>query len=214
MRPQCFPLPSLFKPNDIAKTIKSKIYEGRLAAFGELFASNKADLESVLTVHTALGVDSANQKLDGQKDQLQRIESKLDMMLVFRRLDTPREKDVQKFIEDNGGAKSCIDKDDLLTELVSKSGESVSLSDGAPGRRGRDDIALTRKKLNKELTEDVDELLKKNLQLFERKLDIQEKRLSDTIHESEGRVISVFLSGAHDRIIDEVCSPRNSGMIG
>lgn len=185
-----------------AKTIKSKIYESRLAEFGQLFEDNKEELQRALTAHTALGVDSANRKLDGQTEQLQRIEQKIDMMMVFRKLDTSREKEVQQFIDDHGGAKNVIDNERLLNDLVKKSGESVI--DQGSGRRGDGGIKETQQMLQKELKEDVDELLKKNISLFERKLDMQEKRLASHIHESEGNILSAIFSGSHERIMDTV----------
>lgn len=194
-----------------AKTIKSKIYESRLANYAGLFADHRAELDRALAIRTALGVDSANSKLDGQEKQLHSVEQKLDMvLLLFRKLDTPRERDVQKFIEENGGAEACIKKDDLLNGLIAKSGESFAgLSEHAPGRR-IDDLTVARQKLNKELAEDFDEALKKNLVLFEGKLDLQSKHLVDAMKIERNHIIAALSSGAHDRIIDPVSCPPKS----
>lgn len=169
--------------NSTAKRIKSFKYEGRLAAFGVKFEENRAALDRALTMHTAIGVDTVNQKLD----QI--------ILVLFRKLDTPREKDVQKFIDENGGVKACIDKDELLAKLVGKSGESLSPRSGGTGQGG-DDLGAMRKTLNRELQEDIDQVLKQNLALFGRKLDIQSDRLD--------YIISILHSGAHDKILDPV----------
>lgn len=183
-----------------AKTIKSKIYESRLAGYASLFSDHRTEIERALTIHTALGVDTANLKLDNQDKKLRSIEDKLDMMLLFRKLDSPREKDVQKFMDENGGAKACIEKDELLNKLIAKSGESIATySEHAPGKRS-DDLTAARKKLNKELLEDLDEALKKNLVLFERKLDV----LTDSIKREAEHIITAIFSGAHDKISDTV----------
>ncbi|KAF9462351.1 hypothetical protein BDZ94DRAFT_1322722 [Collybia nuda] len=190
------------KKGFLAKTVKSSIYEARLAEYATLFVEHRKSLELSLAMHTSLGVDSANQKLDGQGDRLRSIEEKLDMLLLFRKLDTPREKDVQKFIEDNGGAKACINNPELLEELVSKSGESLSRFSGRETGRRSNELPDIKKKLLKELGEDIDDALKRNMVLFERKLDIQSKQLTEAVQQESDHIITTLLSGAHDRITD------------
>jgi hypothetical protein len=189
----------------VAKTVKASKYESRLAEYGTIFVDHRKSLEMGLAFHTSLGVDSANQKLDGQNHQLQTIEEKLDMIFLFRKLDTPREKDVLKFIDDHGGAKACISNDELLEELVVKSGESLSRFGGRESGRRSNDLPDIKKRLVKELQEDIDEALGRNMVLFERKLDVQSKQLADTVRQESDHIISKLMSGAHDRITDPVC---------
>ncbi|KAJ7140785.1 hypothetical protein C8R44DRAFT_237363 [Mycena epipterygia] len=186
------------KKSFLAKTLKSKIYEGRLAGYVTMFANQKKDISFALQMHTALGVGEANKKLDGQDVHLKLIEDKMEAL--FRKLDTPRERDVQKFIDEKGGAKACVDNDGTLQELVSKSGESIAGID--PTRSGSGDLALAKKILNKELAEDVDEAFKKNMKLFDRKLDMQSKQLTDTINMTGEHIIHVLSGGAHEKILD------------
>ncbi|KAJ7090797.1 hypothetical protein B0H15DRAFT_836939 [Mycena belliarum] len=186
------------KKSFLAKTLKSKIYEGRLAGYVTTFANHKKDVGFALKLHTALGVDAANKKLDGQDVHLKVIEEKMEAL--FRKLDTARERDVQKFIDEQGGAKACVENDGTLQELVSKSGESIAGMD--PARAGTGDLALAKTMLNKELAEDVDQAFKKNLKLFDRKLDMQSKQLTDTINLTGEHIISVLSSGAHEKILD------------
>ncbi|GLB44990.1 hypothetical protein LshimejAT787_1900680 [Lyophyllum shimeji] len=190
------------KKGFLAKTVKASVYEARLADFATLFVEHRKTLELSLSIHTSLGVDSANQKLDNQNGRLQTIEEKLDMMILFRKLDTPREKDLQKFIEEHGGAKACIANDELLEELVAKSGESLSRFPGREFGRRSNDLPDIKKRLLKEMQEDIDEAFNRNMVLFERKLDIQNKQLSNIVQEEADHIISTLLSGAHDRITD------------
>lgn len=189
-----------------AKTIKSTIYENRLAEFSRIFIEHRKYLFLQLSLHSSLGVDNANQKLDTQGDRLRAIEKKINIMLLFRKLDTPREKDVIKFIEDSGGAKACIANDELLEELVSRSGESLSRFPAGRDHSGRRSTELPdmKKKLMKELQEDIDEAFNRNMVLFERKLDIQSKQLAETMQEESEHIITTLLAGAHDRISDPV----------
>ncbi|TFK65241.1 hypothetical protein BDN72DRAFT_207076 [Pluteus cervinus] len=191
------------KKSFLAKTLKSKIYEGRLAEYGATFESNKTEIQRSLSMHTARGVDAANEKLDAQGLKIDSMEGKIDQVLqIFRKLDTPREKEVQKFLEENGGPKACVEKDELLAKLVTKSGETLSAVSGSILRRGGDDMGNARKALSKELQEDVDEMFKKNIVVFERKLDMQFAQLEDTIHQSSMYIITALRSGAHEKIMD------------
>ncbi|TFK44065.1 hypothetical protein BDQ12DRAFT_593650, partial [Crucibulum laeve] len=189
------------KKGFLAKTVKASVYETRLADFGTLFVDHRKKLELSLALHTSLGVDAANEKLDSQKHHLEAIEEKLDMILLFRKLDTPRERDVHKFIEEHGGVKTCIYDDELLEELILKSGESLSRISGRDARKSND-LPDIRKRLSKELQEDIDEAFNRNMVLFERKLEMQSKQLTETVQQESDHIINTLLAGAHDRIID------------
>jgi len=129
------------------------------------------------------------------------------MIAIFRSLDSPRERDVQRFLRENGGVKACISQDELLEQLIIKSGESISGSSQISGKetaRRTNDLPSMRKKLFKELAEDLDEVLSRNMVLFERKLEMQSKQLTETIKVESDHIISSLLSGAHDRITDPV----------
>ncbi|KAG6908712.1 hypothetical protein DXG01_003645, partial [Tephrocybe rancida] len=190
------------KKGFLAKTVKSTIYENKLSKFATTFMQHRSALELALKVHTSLGIDSANDKLNVLGSQLQDVDQKLDMLLLFRKLDTPRERDILKFIEAHGGPKACILDEGLLEELVMKSGESLSRFPGREGGRRSNGLPELKKRLLKEFQEDIDEALSRNMVLFERKLDMQSKQLTDLVHDEADYIISAVLSGAHDRITD------------
>lgn len=183
-------------------------YEHKLASYAALFDGRKEELKFALSVHTALGVDSANEKLDKQAVQLDSIEK--NMMMIFRQLDTPREKEVMQFVQDNGGAKACVDKDDLLKQLVAKSGESMSSVSARGNANKGEELASARKSLLKEIAEDLDQALNRNLELFEGKLSIQGQQISEALRRESAQIIGIFLSGSHQRIQDPVSVYLNS----
>ncbi|TFK64975.1 hypothetical protein BDN72DRAFT_962870 [Pluteus cervinus] len=175
------------KKSFLARTLKSKIYESRLADYGSKFESNKTEIQRCLSMHTARGVDTANEKLDAQGLKIDEMTSKFDQVLtVFRQLDSPREVEIQRFFEENGGVKACIEDDELLYTLVSKGGQEAS--------EAGDDLLKTRKVLLKEFHEDIDKMLEDHTVLFQGKLDIQSKQL-DAIQ-------AILTSGSHDKIVD------------
>ncbi|PBK70525.1 hypothetical protein ARMSODRAFT_1035308 [Armillaria solidipes] len=141
------------------------------------FLEHREAIVFALQSHMALGVESANAKLDVQNKNLMSMHRKLDE--IFRKLDTAREKDIWKFIETKGGPKACIDNEHLLHELVEKSGEGIA---GVLGQQSDETWAKAKDKLQtamrKELAEDVELALKRNFAEFEKKLTIQ-SRISD-----------------------------------
>jgi hypothetical protein len=191
-----------------ARTVKASVYENRLAEFAQKFVDHKSTLKLSLSLHTTIGVDAANAKLHHHGEMLKSIHKKLDMVMIFRKLDTPRERDVQKHIEEHGGIKACLMNEQYLEELVAKSGDSLSRISGRSGGSGRrsNDLPEIRKRLLKEMQEDVDETFARNLVLFERKLDMQNKQLSDMMRQQSDHLITALTAGAHDRINDPVCS--------
>ncbi|KAF9447906.1 hypothetical protein P691DRAFT_775794 [Macrolepiota fuliginosa MF-IS2] len=188
------------KKSFLSRVLKSKIYEHRLAGWAKVFVNYTLELDRAVTVHIALGVDGANQKLDKQQVTLKGIEN--SMLEIFRKLETPREREVAKFLEDNGGAKACIEKDSLLLKLVAKTGDSISSIAQRPNPKGSDEVGAARKNLLKELTEDVDEIFRKNLAVYEAKMAIQSQQVVDVVERQGYQIMSVLLSGTHDKIKD------------
>ncbi|KAF8996992.1 hypothetical protein BDQ17DRAFT_1363767 [Cyathus striatus] len=129
---------------------------------------------------------------------------------LFKRLDTPKEREIRMIIEGKGGAGACLDDESVLQELVSKSeddsfrrrdkdhysrGASISESNAVTSIQDIQNI------LRQELLEDLDEVLNKNLELFKGKLDIQNKEIKDSIEKQGDRIIS-YISGGHEKIIN------------
>ncbi|KAF9009703.1 hypothetical protein BDQ17DRAFT_1348671 [Cyathus striatus] len=170
------------KKSFLRKYLKAHLYEARLAAYASHFADLKSELSFAIGVHTTLGVDSANAKLDDQRMTLESMQSRLQEILV--RLDTPREREVRSIIEDNRGATACIQNTQILNELVEKTGEN---SDGSSSVKEDVDITTIQESLFKELAEDIDTAFKQNFALS---------------RETSGDKILAYFSGGHERIVD------------
>lgn len=65
--------------------LKGPIWEPKLLAFVQTFTKRRGELEFSLTIHTAVGVDSANIKLDEVAERQQamdaQLQAKMDLML-------------------------------------------------------------------------------------------------------------------------------------
>ncbi|KAF8882715.1 hypothetical protein BD779DRAFT_1674867 [Infundibulicybe gibba] len=177
------------KKSFLSKMIKSKIYEERLAGYATLFEENRAALMGLLSVHSALGVDQANIKLNEHGEKLLSVANKLDK--------------IADLIHKQRRREGCIDNDSLLTKLLEQGGEPLPTAGDQPiTGKGGENLKSARERLLKELSEDVDEVIQKNLVLFERKLEIQQKQLESTIREERKHILTTLSSGAHDRILN------------
>ncbi|KAF5378421.1 hypothetical protein D9757_011131 [Collybiopsis confluens] len=167
------------------------LHEEKLS-FGAKFAQHREDLALALNVQAALGVDIVDQKLDGLTKQNESLQ--MTMIEIFKKLDTPREIEAKRYIEDLGGPKQCLKDEGLGAFHVRRTGDDDK------------DFETARKKLLQDFSEDLDQAFNRNLSFFERKMDMQCKQMQNIIEESlhnEGLLIlSVLKAGIHDRIID------------
>jgi hypothetical protein len=189
------------------KVLKSPTWEGRLTDFVTIFEQHRASIVFALSVHTSLGVDTANRVLAGVHQNVESTDEKLTMLLLFRTLDSPYEKELMKVIAAKGGAKACLSDDVALEELMVFQRSKKAASRGAKPSTSADRVALDQMK--KEMKEDLGDSLRKNMEIFGRKLEVQKRQL---LQEMEGvvgregdRIISA-LAGPLDLIIDSVSS--------
>ena len=89
----------LFHP---VRFLKSPFYEGELADYVKSFAEHRQRIQFEISLFTKLGIDKANESLV----YLTRVSENVNanVLALFRKLDTPQEKDVRKFVTENGGA--------------------------------------------------------------------------------------------------------------
>jgi histone H3/H4 len=115
-----------------------------------------------------------------------RVEFKVDSLLSFlHRLESPREKEAVRFIESNGGIENCIHHDGLLEELLTKTGEHIE-------DMSEEETKKLKTQLAKELTENVEELLKKNMANFEGMLRVQNNNIQHMSHVMENSTSQIM----------------------
>jgi len=105
----CFPV----------KVLKGPVYEARLAEYATIFTNRQKDIEFALLVHTTLSLDSAIRTLSDVHESVRSTDDKFNMVLLFRRLDSPGEKELIKLVESKGGPQKCMEDDNVLLELDS-----------------------------------------------------------------------------------------------
>ncbi|KAI5885421.1 uncharacterized protein SCHCODRAFT_02644700 [Schizophyllum commune H4-8] len=176
----------------LAKVFKSPIYEQRFVEFGERFARHHQSINVAIEVHTTITVTEVKGMLAFNTEVL---------MKVFRRLDTPREREIRREIEKNGGPEKCADNDVVLEQLVRIGGATMGAD--KPHSRDRSEMLY----LKKELQEDLDETLGKGLDRFLEKLRSLKDEVTGALEEVQksiqrqgDRVVYDLSKGPHERV--------------
>ncbi|KAM5543336.1 hypothetical protein V8D89_003210 [Ganoderma adspersum] len=191
----------------LTKVIASSSWDERLKAFVELFAKRRKAFVFALSIHVNIGVEDANKKL-------KEIDAKIDVLLaIFPRIVSPEQQELAALVEKKGGPTAVMGDNDALVELLrfrpatalDQDKRSGGGRDGAEPHSGHPDggdLAAVKQ----ELFDSPESAVKKNLEAFERKFDLQYRALLDNFgavvsHEGD-RVIQAVTAGPHDRIID------------
>ena len=122
---------------------------------------------------------------------------------LFRKLDTSLEKEVSKFVEKNGGEAACIEKDNLLKELLAKTGNEIEDTQHQFSAQDGGQIFKLRQELMQDLDKHLDDALAKHLARFEKLLNVQNnnlERISDRMEEHG------FIMKDHDLKLDKLVS--------
>ena len=139
------------------------------------------------------------------------------LLSVFTRLVSPEQHEMLSLINKHGGADEVRENDEALKLLLVKSSHLVeqgedslppteSVVAGAPAKANKANKPMDLKTLRSELSEDLKDVLTKNLELFDRKFEIQRRQISEDqekiIRREGDRIINAFTTGPHDRIPD------------
>ena len=137
-----------------AKVLKSYIYEKHLAGFSERFAERRREIMLAISAHTTVVLTEVKDVLSANS-QL--------MLQLFRRLDTPLERDIRQSVDERGGPGACMKDDYKLKQLM-------RMEDGAVVAGGDTEARTDLAGLKRELQESLGESLEKNLTQFLGKL--------------------------------------------
>ncbi|KAF9544348.1 hypothetical protein CPC08DRAFT_730296 [Agrocybe pediades] len=164
------------KPLATTKLFNAKTYKRRFADHIETFVRHRSELQNTITAYIAAGTDSANIAISDVARKVDNMDAKLDVFIqpLFRKLDKPIEGELQSFIQHYGVTK-CLSKDELLTQLLTRAGESLDNNKRGLGKREL--LIEIRKELNKELGQNLDEVFSQNLSRFERLLNMQSNNM-------------------------------------
>lgn len=190
----------------LVKVLKSSSWDDKFKGFLTLFTDRRKAFTFALEMHVGKGVDDANRKLDS-------VNTKLNLVLeFFATLVPPDQQQLGELINSRGGPDAVMKENDVLTALAkykpSSEVGSAKRADAHADLRSNKDPEGSLKELKEELFESADVAMQKNLETFERKFDVQRKKIIEEMqgivrHEGD-RVIDSVLSGPHDKIRDTV----------
>ena len=165
-----------------------------------------------MSIHTALGVDAANRGISAVDETTRAMNAKMDLMVkMFEKFVTPDQKSILAAVQARGGTEACQKSEKVLNEL----NEIENKVEAAPNPTQPTSRKLPSKTqsfqdLQQELHADPDKEIEKNMSVFTRKFEIQQRQLIEELSrivQREGdRVIGAITSGPHDKIIDPVRS--------
>ncbi|KAJ6475237.1 hypothetical protein C8R47DRAFT_1220710 [Mycena vitilis] len=191
----------------VVKILKGPVWEGKLVKFAGTFTKRRSEFEFALSIHTALGVDAANQTLGSVDKTTKEMNEKMDaMMKMFQQFVAPEQKEMMRLVEQKGGLQACQENDKILKELSDLEAKSSSSLGGAPQSAKSAQKTSALEDLKDDLVLEPDAAVEKNLTVFSRKFEVQKRQIVDELTkvvEREGdRVISAITAGPHDKIID------------
>ena len=209
----------------LVKIFAGFVWEGRLVEFVDIFTKRREELELALAVHTAVGVDVANLKLDTvqqQNEELTRryivplhiwnvdmltICIRMDVMLgLFKEFVTPQQKKLAAMVGSVGG-DAALEDEQAMEELCR---EASALTTTHPGTRSRrnENYPFNLAELQQEINDNPDDAIKKNAESFSRIFDVQKRQIVEDVTrvviQETDRIILAIEKGPHVRIIDPV----------
>ncbi|KAF8529737.1 hypothetical protein BU17DRAFT_36437, partial [Hysterangium stoloniferum] len=184
----------------LVKVLVGSVWENRFLEFLSLFVRRRQEFEFALTIHTARGVDAANEALGD-------VNARLDLMMqMLKQLVSPEEKEMAQLVEKRGGVEAVQNNKKALEELnklAHKNTASLELISTGPQKTlNKDDM----EELLEDLHTSPDKAMEKNEKVFERKFEIQQRQITEELTRVLGRegdrIISAITSGPRDRLID------------
>lgn len=180
----------------LVKIFAGSRWENKLLEFVDVFTKRRGEFEFALTIHTTIGVDVANQKLDT-------IAQRVNIMVqLFKEFATPQQKELATMMGEMDRTAVLENKQAMKKLAGSETALTANPGQTKPGRDRPFDLT----ELQQEIKSDPEEAIKKNAEFFDRKFDIQRRQIVEEIARTVGRegdrIISAVTSGPHDRIVD------------
>ncbi|KAJ7166645.1 hypothetical protein C8R46DRAFT_1094966 [Mycena filopes] len=182
------------------KYLKAASWNEKLVTYVALFQRRRDELQIALSLKTVMTVEEMNSNVKEIKDT---------MMQMFATMISPQERDIGRWIEQNGGKDVVLASEKKCAELIRYEARLTPSSGQAVPRPANDDPKTEARavaNLKKEYREDVQLIIQENLESFSRGfkmgLDNLEKDLGKKIQHQGDRVIHHLMGGPHRRIKD------------
>ncbi|KAJ7240155.1 hypothetical protein B0H12DRAFT_57866 [Mycena haematopus] len=186
------------------KFLKATAWNKELGSYASRFTNRREELTFALSMRTAVTIEEMNSNMK-------------IMMEMFATMLTPQERDMGRWIQQNGGEKAVLGDDKKCAAMI-KYEASVAASSGPvghadKGRPGPDEDPKKKEEkaiaaLRKEYREDIEGIIQENFESyskrFEMGLDDLGKDLGNKIQHQGDRLIKYLRGGPHQRIKDKM----------
>ena len=133
------------------------------------------------------------------------------MKALFQQLVSPEQKQLSDLVAAKGGLRALKDDDKILLELEKAAGKASNAPKADVGRARREkskDTTASAEGLRRDILEDPNVAVEKNLTVFSRKFEAQKNQIVDelmlVVKRESDRVIQEVKGGPHERILDRV----------
>ncbi|KAF8512112.1 hypothetical protein JB92DRAFT_2930249 [Gautieria morchelliformis] len=194
------------KESVIAKFFKSTVWVTQLAGVGKVFDDRRTEFQFALTMHTAVGMDTANITLEYVKGTMTAMNERMEMMFNIIAHTLSREEQQLKEEAGSENIESILENETLLIRLAKDKLRGASSS--ATKRSKAEGKPYTLEDLRKDLRTAPKEAIEKNMEAFEQKLSLQKKHITAEMNAMADRVIKSLKAGPHDEIDDPAIDIR------
>ncbi|KAF8579017.1 hypothetical protein K439DRAFT_1620875 [Ramaria rubella] len=189
----------------IVKVLKGPKWDNQLASFVKTFTQRRAEFQFALSIHTALGVSTANRTLENVESTMKECDRRMSLLLAsFEKMVSPEQRRIKSIIREHGGEENVMYNDELL-QRVSKEArhveaEETSDSSNLTGGMSMDVYSLG--ELKQDLSEDITVAVRRNAEIFNAKFDMQQRQIKEDMKQESDRVIQALTAGPHDQLLD------------
>ncbi|KAF8192248.1 hypothetical protein K438DRAFT_1590447, partial [Mycena galopus ATCC 62051] len=211
---ECYNVLNAQEKTSIAiKFLKASSWSKELASQANRFTKRREELLFTLSMHTVITTEEINNKCAFPPPNVHNIY--LPMVEMFTAMMTTQERDMGRWIQQNGGEAKVLESDEMCADMIKYEATLVASSGAAPfapNPMSYEDVTKKEVKatriatLRKEYSEDIQNVIKSNLdnhsKRFEMGLDDLSKDLGQKIQHEGDRLIKYLKGGPHSRIKD------------
>ncbi|KAJ7318795.1 hypothetical protein DFH08DRAFT_754688 [Mycena albidolilacea] len=182
------------------KFLKASAWNKELGSYAARFTNRREELTFALSMRTVVTMEEMNANMK-------------TMMEMFSTMLSPQERDMGRWINQNGGEKAVLRNDKKCAAMI-KYEASLAPSTGPvrhadnKGPPGSDDETKAIAALRKEYREDIQTIIQENLESYSKRfamgLDDLGKDLGNKIQHQGDRLIKYLRGGPHQRIKDKM----------
>ncbi|KAJ7798269.1 hypothetical protein B0H14DRAFT_3886551 [Mycena olivaceomarginata] len=194
------------RPTDshIEKLFLGSMWEERLASFKDVFAKRQNEFTVAMSIHTTIVVDNMQRTLVGIEADVHAASDSASLLLVFRMLQSPKERELRDWIKIKGGADVVLNDQRLFGELQSKMND---IKDTMPDIGKGEQTAAIVHSIQEQMKMVIDAYLARESEQFDFKFNAFKALMLDdmktTLRHDNDRLLTAFAAGPHDRILDK-----------